>query len=303
MRLAGATALVTGGAGFIGSHLVDHLIDRGVSKVVVVDTLWLGRERQSRVRPARGDPISSCSRTDAADADGDACRIERHRVESCSTSPRDRSGNSFTDPRGAYMTSVDIAVTLAELLRAGVFGRLVHYSTSEIYGDAVAVPMSEDHPVAADDALRGGQAGRRCTAAVVDRAVQDSGLTIRPFNNYGPRQNDRDYGAVIPVTIRRLASGLPPILEGTGDQTRDFTFVKDTVRLTADLCENGRRVGSDGERRVCRDEVRIGDLIQSDLPRNGIHRRHRTAPDRGLAIIAGISRPLRARVSWCRSVI
>jgi len=140
MRLGGAIALVTGGAGFIGSHLVDHLIERGISRVIVVDTLWLGSERNLAAARARR-PDLEFMKQDAADSDAMRAAIERHRVEIVFNLATRPLGNSFTDPRGAYMTSVDIAVTLAELLRAGAFARLVHYSTSEIYGDAVAVPM------------------------------------------------------------------------------------------------------------------------------------------------------------------
>src|SRR5262245_10582072 len=242
MRLAGATALVTGGAGFIGSHLVDHLIDRGVSKVIVVDTLWLGRESNLAAARARR-PDLEFVKHDAADADAMRAVIERHRVEVVFNLATRPLGNSFTDPRGAYMTSVDIAVTLAELLRAGVFGHLVHYSTSEIYGDAVVVPMSEDHPARPTTPYAAGKLAADVLLQSWIELFELPVLTIRPFNNYGPRQNDRDYGAVIPVTIRRLASGQAPILEGTGDQTRDFTFVMDTVRLTVDLCESDQAWG------------------------------------------------------------
>ena len=135
MRLAGAAVLVTGGAGFIGSHLVDHLIDRGVSRLVVVDTLWLGaRSNLASARARR--PDLEFVKEDAGDGDAMRTIIERRRIDVVFNLATKPLGYSFTDPRGAYMTSVDIAANLAELLRAGAFGRLVHYSTSEIYGDA-----------------------------------------------------------------------------------------------------------------------------------------------------------------------
>jgi UDP-glucose 4-epimerase len=296
MRLAGATVLVTGGAGFIGSHLVDHLIERGVSKMVVVDTLWLGRESNLESAKARR-PDLVFLKDDAADAAAMRSAIERHHVDIVFNLATRPLGNSFTDPRGAYMTSVDIAVTLAELLRAGAFGRLVHYSTSEIYGDALVVPMPEDHPTRPTTPYAAGKLAADVLLQSWIELFAIPVLTIRPFNNYGPRQNDRDYGAVIPVTIRRIASGLAPILEGSGDQTRDFTFVRDTVRLTADLCECDAAWGQTLNV-ACASEVRIRDLIEAICremgytggierrpSRPGDHRRHLASTERARQLV------------------
>jgi UDP-glucose 4-epimerase len=297
MRLGGAIALVTGGAGFIGSHLVDHLIERGISRVIVVDTLWLGSERNLAAARARR-PDLEFMKQDAADSDAMRAAIERHRVEIVFNLATRPLGNSFTDPRGAYMTSVDIAVTLAELLRAGAFARLVHYSTSEIYGDAVAVPMSEEHPTRPTTPYAAGKLAADVLLQSWIELFKIPVLTIRPFNNYGPRQNDGDYAAVIPITIRRIASGLPPVLEGTGEQTRDFTFVRDTVRLTADLCETDGAWGQTLNV-ACATEVRIGDLIQAicremgytgEIERRparlGDHRRHLASVERARHLVS-----------------
>jgi len=297
MRLGGAIALVTGGAGFIGSHLVDHLIERGVSRVIVVDTLWLGSERNLAAARARR-PDLEFMKQDAADPDAMRAAIERHRVEIVFNLATRPLGNSFTDPRGAYMTSVDIAVTLAELLRAGAFARLVHYSTSEIYGDAVAVPMSEEHPTRPTTPYAAGKLAADVLLQSWIELFKIPVLTIRPFNNYGPRQNDGDYAAVIPLTIRRIASGLPPVLEGTGEQTRDFTFVRDTVRLTADLCETDGAWGKTLNV-ACANEVRILDLIQAICremgytgeierrpARPGDHRRHLACVERARDLVS-----------------
>ena len=318
MRLSGATALVTGGAGFIGSHLVDHLIERGVSRIIVVDTLWLGRESNLAAARARR-PDLEFLKEDAADVQAMRAVIERGRVDIVFNLATRPLGNSFSDPRGAYMTSVDIAVALAELLRAGVFGRLVHYSTSEIYGDALAVPMAEDHPTRPTTPYAAGKLAADVLLQSWIELFAIPVLTIRPFNNYGPRQNDRDYGAVIPVTIRRIASGLPPILEGTGDQTRDFTFVRDTVRLTADLCESDAAWGQTLNV-ACASEVRIRDLVEAicremgytgELERRparpGDHRRHlaSTARARGLVAFGDLT-PIDAgiaeTVAWYRAL-
>ena len=318
MRLTGAVALVTGGAGFIGSHLVDHLIERGVSKVIVVDTLWLGRESNLGQARARR-PDLEVLKEDAADAAAMRAAIERHHVEIVFNLATRPLGNSFTDPRGAYMTSVDIAVTLAELLRGGAFGGLVHYSTSEIYGDAMVVPMSEDHATRPTTPYAAGKLAADVLLQSWMELFRIPVLTIRPFNNYGPRQNDRDYGAVIPVTIRRIASGLAPILEGTGDQSRDFTFVRDTVRLTADLCETEAAWGNTLNV-ACAREVRIGDLIRTICQemgytgplehrpaRLGDHRRHLASTARARQFVSfgdltPIETGIAETVAWYRAL-
>jgi UDP-glucose 4-epimerase len=317
MRLAGAAVLVTGGAGFIGSHLVDHLIDRGVSRLVVVDTLWLGREGHLASARTRR-PDLEFVKEDAGDGDAMRTIIERRGIDVVFNLATKPLGYSFTDPRGAYMTSVDIAANFAELLRAGAFGRLVHYSTSEIYGDAQTVPMSEDHPVRPTTPYAAGKLAADVLLQSWAQLFSIPVLTIRPFNNYGPRQNDRDYGAVIPVTIRRLTSGLPPILEGTGDQTRDFTFVKDTVRLTADLCESDAAWGQTVNVAAA-SEVSIRDLIgaicgamgytgeiEQRPPRPGDHRRHLASTERARRLVPfGDLTPLDAgiaeTVAWYRA--
>jgi UDP-glucose 4-epimerase len=288
--------LVTGGAGFIGSHLVDHLIERGVSRLIVVDTLWLGQEGHLAAARARR-PDLEFVKEDAGDSDVMRAIIERGRIDVVFNLATKPLGYSFTDPRGAYMTSVDIAANLAELLRAGSFGRLVHYSTSEIYGDAQTVPMSEEHPARPTTPYAAGKLAADVLLQSWAELFAIPVLTIRPFNNYGPRQNDRDYGAVIPVTIRRIASGLPPILEGTGQQTRDFTFVKDTVRLTADLCETDAAWGQTLNV-ACGSEVTISDLIAAICramhydgeierrpPRPGDHRRHLASTERARGLV------------------
>ena len=297
MRLADASVLVTGGAGFIGSHLVDLLVDRGVRRLSVVDTLWLGRE-ENLVSARRARPDIVFYRQDAADEAALQNIVETERVEIVFNLATRPLNYSFTHPRSAYMTSVDIAANLAELLREERFGRLVQFSTSEVYGDAVTVPMTEDHPLRPTTSYAAG----KLAADMLLRSYVDMFkvpvLTVRPFNTYGPRQNSGDYAAVIPNTIRRIASGLSPIVEGSGEQTRDFTYVRDTVRLVADLCECEGAWG--GTFNVARaDEVRIGELIaaigaamgctrpvERRPPRPADHRRHLAATDRARALVS-----------------
>ncbi len=295
MELKNRSVLVTGGAGFIGSHLVDVLAAHGVGHLVVVDTLWLGREANlAAARTARPDLVFL--KEDAADAFTLRDIIARERIEVVFNLATRPLNYSFVHPRSAYMTSVDIAANLAELLRAGAFEGLVHFSTSEIYGDAVHVPMTEQHPRRPTTPYAAGKLAADLLLESWVELFRIPVLTIRPFNNYGPRQNDGDYAAVIPITIRRILQGQAPILEGTGDQTRDFTYVKDTARLVRALCEADAAWGQTVNV-ACADEVRIGDLIRTIArvmgyagpieqrpPRPGDHRRHLADTSRARAL-------------------
>jgi len=312
MRISGSRILMTGGAGFIGSHLVDELITRNASRVIVVDTLWLGTE--GNLADARQAGDLTLLKEDAASYFALKAILERERIDVVFNLATCPLNYSFVHPRGAYMTSVEIAANLAELLRGGAFGHLVHFSTSEIYGSAVQTPMSEDHPTRPTTPYAAGKLAADVLLGSYVELFSLPVMTIRPFNNYGPRQNDGSYAAVIPLTIRRILAGERPVLEGSGDQTRDFTYVKDTARLTAALAETsawGQTLNL-----ACAEEVAIGDVIRAisrlmgytgsidrQPERRGDHLRHLADTSRARALVAfdpltPFERGLEATIQW-----
>jgi UDP-glucose 4-epimerase len=313
MRLEGANVLVTGGAGFIGSHLIDALLTRGARRVIVVDTLWLGREENLETgRKASPDVV--LLKEDATDYFALKAIADRERIDvvfNLATCPLDYS---FVHPRGAYMTSVDIAANLAELLRGGGFGHLVHFSTSEVYGTAVETPMSEDHPTRPTTPYAAGKLAADVLLRSYVELFQLPVLTIRPFNNYGPRQNDGSYAAVIPLTIRRILDGQRPVVHGTGEQTRDFTYVGDTARLTVALAEAS--VWGQTLNLACAREVPVAEIIRTiasimgytgpidHQPRRpGDHQRHLADTSRARALVpfdpmTPFDRGLAVTVEW-----
>lgn len=313
MQLSGANILVTGGAGFIGSHLVDALVQRNPRRLIVVDTLWLGTEDNlADVRRTGADVL--LLKEDATSYFALKAVFDREHIDVVFNLATCPLNYSFVHPHGAYMTSVEIAANLAELLRGGAFGRLVHYSTSEIYGTAVETPMTEQHPARPTTPYA---AGKLAADVLLRSWVELFGLpvlTIRPFNNYGPRQNDGSYAAVIPLTIRRILAGEPPVLEGSGEQTRDFTYVSDTARLTVALAE----ASAWGEtlNLACAQEIAIGDIIRTICglmgytglveqrpARTGDHIRHLADTSRARALVpfdpmTPFERGLSATVEW-----
>lgn len=285
MEIADSAVLVVGGAGFIGSHLVDLLVERGARRVVVVDTLWLGRLENLADAMTRREDLSLL-KENAEDYFALKAVIEREPFDIVFNLATRPLNYSFVHPRGAFMTSVEIAANLAELLRQGAYGRLVNFSTSEVYGDALETPMSESHPTRPTTPYAAGKLAADHLLESYVKLFDLPVLTVRPFNNYGPRQNDGDYAAVIPLTIKRILAGERPVLEGTGTQTRDFTFVRDTARIAIALAECDQAWGQTFNVAAA-NEVRIEDLIRTIAralgydgeferrpARPGDHRRH-----------------------------
>jgi UDP-glucose 4-epimerase len=225
--LQGRSVLVTGGAGFIGSHLVDRLLQRGAT-VVVVDNFFLGKRENLADAQASGGPLTIVNE-DATDLPAMREIVERHRIQDVFNLATKALEYSFDNPRGAFEVNTSTALTLAELLRKGHFERLVHTSSSEAFGSAVSRPMTEEHPRHPTTPYAAGK-------AAADHALQSYVRTfdldiriVRPFNNYGPRQNAGSYAGVVPKTIERLLRGEPPVLHGDGAQGRDFVYVEDVA--------------------------------------------------------------------------
>jgi len=231
--LRGASALVTGGAGFIGSHLVDRLIREGARKVVVIDNLFLGCEENLSDALRQGVVLY---KDDAEIATSLEYIFERHDVDIVFNAATKALNYSFVNPANAFGTNVNVVLNLLELQRRKAFTTLCHFSTSEVYGTAVYEPMDEIHPVNPTTTYAAGKAAADLAVQSYVRMFDLDAFIVRPFNNYGPRQNYKGYLAgVIPITVWRILNGIPPEIHGTGDQTRDFIYVLDTVDAIVNL--------------------------------------------------------------------
>lgn len=262
--LRGSSVLVTGGAGFIGSHLVDRLIREGAREVVVIDNLFLGSEENLSDALRKGAVLY---KDDAEIATSLEYIFERHDIDIVFNAATKALNYSFVNPANAFSTNVNVILNLLELQRKQAFKTLCHFSTSEVYGTAVYEPMDENHPINPTTTYAAGKAAADIAVQSYVRMFDLDAFIVRPFNNYGPRQNYKGYLAgVIPITAWNILSGIPPEIHGTGDQTRDFIFVLDTVdaivKLYAKLASGDSiNISTDGQIAISDVIHKVADLM------------------------------------------
>lgn len=231
---AGKSILVTGGAGFIGSHLVDRLLAEGAAHVVVIDNLFVGSEENLADALASGKV--TFYRDDAELSTSLEYIFANHAIDLVFNCATKALNYSFLNPANAFDTNVKVVLNLLELQRRGLFKTLCHFSTSEVYGSAVYEPMDEAHPRNPTTTYAAGKAAADLAVESYVRMFGLDAYIVRPFNNYGPRQNHKGMLAgVIPITAVRLLTGGTPEIHGEGTQSRDFIYVHDTVDAVVKL--------------------------------------------------------------------
>jgi UDP-glucose 4-epimerase len=225
--------VVTGGAGFIGSHLVDALLARG-HRVRVVDDFSTGHRRNL----PDGVELLCGSINDLADGAVHGAQVVYHLAAQVSV-PR-----SVEDPLGSHhSTAASTLAVLAASERAGV-RRVVIASSSAVYGDHPALPKKEAHEPAPASPYA---VAKLCSEIYARHWADHRGLQtvcLRFFNVFGPRQDPRSpYAAAIPIFLSNLLADRPVPIFGDGKQTRDFTYVDDVIQ---GILSAGTTLGASG---------------------------------------------------------
>ncbi|WP_063731128.1 GDP-mannose 4,6-dehydratase [Streptomyces sp. RTd22] len=298
---AATPVAVTGAEGFIGSHLVEALVATGHRVRAMVqynsfsDFGWLETLPQdvlSEVEVVLGDvrdPGSVTGLVKGAEA-------VYHLAALIAIPYSYRAPHSYVD------TNVTGTLNVLEAVRHLEIPRLVHTSTSETYGTAQTVPITEDHPINTQSPYAASKAGGDRLADSYHASFGTPVVTLRPFNTFGPRQSMR---AVIPTVIGQVAAGERTVTLGDLRPTRDFTYVKDTAAAflavgtapAADVVGRTFNAGTGGEISVGELVTLVGKLMDTDLDVLEDTQRVRPADSEVMRLVCDASR-LRAATGW-----
>jgi UDP-glucose 4-epimerase len=224
MTATRAPVLVTGGAGFIGSHLTHRLVALG-HPVRVVDNL------------ATGDRANLSAVRDAIEfVEGDLCdpRIAARAVEGIDTiyhlAALPSVPRSLADPWGSHDANVNATVRLLQAAQSAAVRRVVYSSSSSIYGDTPTLPKVESMEPLPRSPYAASKLSSEQYVLAYARGGLVEGVALRYFNVFGPRQSPTSrYAAVIPLFFRAAREGQPAVIFGDGEQTRDFTYIDNVV--------------------------------------------------------------------------
>lgn len=231
--------LVTGADGFIGSHLTEALVKAGyrVKAFVLYNSFntwgWLDhapKEIQENIEIFSGDIRDPYGVKEAMKG----CDVVLHLAALIAIPYSYHSPDTYID------TNVKGTLNVVQAARELGISKVVHTSTSEVYGTAKFVPITEEHPLQGQSPYSASKIGADQIAMSFYSSFQTPVSIIRPFNTYGPRQSAR---AVIPTVITQIQSGKREIQLGAIHPTRDFNYVEDTVRGFTSVMESDQSVG------------------------------------------------------------
>lgn len=234
MEIAGRRFLVIGGAGFIGSHLVDLLLEAGAAQVRIYDNF--SRGYLTNLKDALGDP-----RTEVFPDGGDILHYDMlERAMGGMDGVFHLAAlwllQCYEYPRSAFEVNVTGTMNVIEAAIASGVKRLVFSSSASVYGDAVAEPMTEDHPFNCQEFYGASKVcGEMLLRTLHNRQLQRGKpleyVGLRYMNVYGARQYDKgNYIGVVARMLNALDVGEPPVVHGDGSQAYDFVDVRDCAR-------------------------------------------------------------------------
>ena len=256
---AGKRVVVTGAAGFIGSHLAERLVELGATTRAFVRYNsagtwgWLGRSPLKDELAVEAGDVADYDSVRRAVANADTV----FHLAALIAIPY-----SYHAPESYVRTNVTGTLNVLRAAREAGVRLVVHTSTSEVYGTALYVPMDEAHPLQAQSPYSATKIGADKLAEAFHLSFDLPVVTVRPFNTYGPRQSAR---AVVPTIVSQCLSG-DTVRLGDTSPTRDFNYVADTVDGFVCAAESPDAAGSVVNLGTGK-ETSIGDLVRkvSDL--------------------------------------
>lgn len=226
--MKGKRVAVTGGAGFIGSNLAEELATS--NSVIIIDDLSTGRKEniiglieKDNVRFIKGSILDLRLLQEAF------CGIDFvFHLAALPSVPR-----STKDPQATNQINITGTLNVLLAARDNKVKKVIYSSSSSVYGDTPILPKKEDSLSCPQSSYAVTKLCGEYYCQVFQQVYQLNTICLRYFNVYGPRQDpNSQYAAVVPSFISRALQGKPPIIFGDGEQTRDFTFVKDAVAAT-----------------------------------------------------------------------
>lgn len=306
--------LVTGGAGFIGSNIVEELVGRG-KPVRIIDNFSTGR----RENLAGFENAVELVEADIRDAGAvtEAMRGVEYVLHQAALASVQRS---VDDPVASNEVNVTGTLNLLQAARAASVKRFVYASSSSVYGDSEELPKHEGMPVNPKSPYAVGKLTAEYYVRIFSAIYGLPTVSLRYFNVFGPRQDpDSDYSAVIPLFIKALLTESTPVIFGDGEQSRDFTYIDNVVAANLLACEPEVPAGK-AYNVACGDRFTLNYLLDTlkkitgvsveaefAPPRTGDVKHsmaaiERAASDMGYRVLVDFSSGLEKTVEWYRRV-
>jgi UDP-glucose 4-epimerase len=228
MKFKGKTVLVTGGAGFIGSHLVDRLIKEEPKDIIVASNFFLGSETNLSSAKSKF-PRLKIIKCDVSDYEQTLSLFMENSIDIVFNLAVIPLPTSLSRPEWTVTQNIQMTLSVCRLLREKKYKKLIQFSSSEAFGSLKYIPMDEKHPVDPETPYAASKAATDHIAMSYHYTFGCDIVIVRPFNQYGPRQNAKKYAGIIPLIIGKMMKGEKITIYGDGEQTRDYCYVTDTV--------------------------------------------------------------------------